>query len=345
MQQDEQKTVTYEYNRMDAVQRSFGPQGYFGLMLAGIDKSKHFLQVDGTDPFFTKFSVAITPPHDFACIGLQTAHVAIDYGDPSSADTKHGEFDFVAGQTAPTSWDVFEGEVRSTEYTYTADYSFDPQSGWVGAQDRYQLPAVTTENRQLTLDPFSILGFLTITLSPGKIDPNIVDRVEVALQYKDSTGWTTSASYTMHASDQPQAWKLRLSDTTQRTYSYTTKCVLKDGTTFNEGPFTSTASAVIVNDAFKGGIDVVVQPALDATKTKTALLELDYQDADAGYNFQTTLLLQPTSMQAQRVHIPVLDRTKNTFSYRIVTVGVNGQQNRGNMVSAQDPVVLVGDTP
>ena len=345
MQQDEQKTVTYEYNRMDAVQRTFGPQGFFGLMLKGIDKSKHFLQVDGTDPFFTKFSVAITPPRDFASIGLQTAHVAIDYGDPSSPDAKHGEFDFTAAQSAPTSWDVFEGQVRSTEYTYTADYSFDPQSGWVGAQDRYQLPAVTTENRQLTLDPFSMLGFLTVNVSPGKIDANLVDRVEVALQYSDSSGWQPSANYIVHPGDQPQAWKLRLSDKAHRTYTYTTKCVLKDGTVFNEGPFTSSASAVIANDAFKGGIDVVVQPALDATKTKTALLELDYQDADAGYSFQTTLLLQPSSPQAQRIHIPVLDRAKNTFSYRIVTVGVNDKQNRGEMVSTQDPVVLVGDMP
>ncbi len=343
--QDEQKTVTYEYNRMDAVQRTFSPQGYFGLMLDKIDKSKHFLQVDGTDPFFSKFSVAITPPHDFAGIGLQTAHVAIDYGDPNSDDAKHGEFDFTAAQTAPTSWDVFEGEVRATEFTYTADYSFDPQSGWVGAQDRYQLPAVTTENRQVTLDPYALLGFLTVTLSPGKIDANSVDRVEVTLHYAEAGGWQTSANYIVHPGDQPQAWKVRLSDKTQRTYTYTTKCVLKDGTSFTSAPVSSTASAIIVNDAFTGGIDVVVQPAIDAAKTKTALLEVEYQDQDAGYAFQTTLLLPPGKLDMQRLHIPLLNRSKSAFGYRIITVGTNGQQHRGDLVSTQDPVVLVGDMP
>jgi hypothetical protein len=343
--QDEQKTVTYEYNRMDAVQRTFSPQGYFGLMLDKIDKTKHFLQVDGTDPFFSKFSVAITPPHDFAGIGLQTAHVAIDYGDPNSDDAKHGEFDFTAAQTAPTTWDVFEGEVRATEFTYTADYSFDPQSGWVGAQDRYQLPAVTTENRQVTLDPYALLGFLTVTLSPGKIDANTVDRVEVSLHYAEAGGWQTSASYIVRPGDQPQAWKVRLSDKAQRTYTYTAKCVLKDGTSFTSAPVSSTASAVIVNDGFAGGIDVVVQPAIDATKTKTALLEVEYHDQDAGYLFQTTLLLPPGKLDVQRLHIPLLDRSKSTFGYRIVTVGTNGQQHRGEMVSTQDPVVLVGDMP
>jgi hypothetical protein len=121
--------------------------------------------------------------------------------------------------------------------------------------------------------------------------------------------------------------------------------VLKDGTTFTSPPAESTANAIIVSDAFAGGIDVVVQPAFDAAKTKTAMLELAYQDADAGYNFQTTLLLPPGNAQALRQRIPILDRAKTTFDYRIITVGTNGQQHRGDMVATQDPVVLVGDTP
>jgi hypothetical protein len=343
--QDEQKTVTYEYNRMDAVQRTYAPQGYFGLMLAKIDKSKHFLQVDGTDTFFRKFTVALTPPHDFASIGLQTAHVALDYGDSSAVDPKHAEFVFDTANTAPTSWDVFQGQVRSTKFTYTADYSFDPESGWIGAQDRYQLPPVTTENRQLTLDPFSMLGFLSVAITPGRIDPGIVDRVEVALQYADPSGWTESDSFIVRGDSKPQIWKLRLADKTQRTYSYTTRCVLKDGTVFTAGPVTSTASGVIINDAFNGGIDVLVQPAFDPTKTKAALIELDYEDSQAGYKFQNTLYLPLGSTQPTRMHIPVFDRAKTEFEYRVTTIGVDGQQYQGDLVTAKGPVVLVGDRP
>jgi hypothetical protein len=343
--QDEQKTVTYEYNRMDAVQRTYAPQGYFGLMLANIDKSKHFLQVDGTDTFFRKFTVALTPPHDFASIGLQTAHVALDYGDSSTADPKHAEFNFDATNVAPTTWNVFEGQVHSTKFTYTADYSFDPESGWVGAQDRYQLPPVTSENRQLTLDPFSTLGFLSVAITPGHIDPNIVDRVEVALQYADPSGWTESDNFIVRSDSKPQVWKLRLSDKTQRTYSYTTRCVLKDGTVFAGTPVTSTASGVIINDAFNGGIDVLVQPAFDLAKTKAALIELDYADSQAGYKFQNTLYLQPGNMQPTRIHIPVLDRAKTAFEYRVTTIGVDDQQYQGDLVTAKGPVVLVGDRP
>ena len=343
--QDELKTVTYEYNRMDAVQRTYAPQGYFTLLLAKIDRSKHFLQVNGTDPFFTRFSVAITPPHDFSTIGLQTAHVAIDYGDAASGQAKHGEFLFDTSHTAPTSWDVFQGQIQTTAFTYTADYAFDPEAGWVGAQDRYQLPAVTTENRALSLDPQATLGFLTIALSPGKIDPVVVDRVEVALQYTGADGWQASETFLVRADSHPQTWKLRLADRTQTAFTYTTRCVLKDGTAFVQPPVTTTARAVLVNDAFTGGIDVLVQPAFDATKTKAALIEIDYADAPAQYRYQNTLYLPPGNMQPTRMHIPVLSPAQSAFSYRITTIGTDGQQHKGNMVTSTDPVVLVGDTP
>jgi len=352
--QDEQKTVTYEYNRMDAVQRTYAPQGYFALLLANLDRSKHFLEVDGTDAFFKKFSVAIAPPHDFAGIGLQTAHVAIDYGDPNAGEPKHGEFVFDATHTAPTSWDVFQGQIQTTQFTYAADYAFDPEAGWNGEQDRVQLPPVQTENRQLTLDPNASLGFLAVTLTPGRIDPVVVDRVEVALQYarmdktdpnKPTVVWQATNTVVFRGDSPPQTWKLRVSDPAQTSYTYSTCTFLKDGTQFSQPPVTTTARAVIVHDAFAGGIDVFVQPAFDASRTKAALIELDYKDAQSQYHYQNTLYLPAASAQPTRLHIPILDRSQNAFSYRISIVGGDDQQRTGAMVSTTNPVVLVGDSP
>jgi len=347
--QDELKTVTYEYNRMDAVQRTYAPQGYFGLLLGNLDKSKHFLEVDGTDPFFNKLSIAISPPKDFTGIGLQTAHVAIDYGDPGSSNVKHGEFVFDPSHNSPTSWDVFQGQIHTTQFTYAVDYSFDPEAGWAAAEDRYQLPPQPTENRQLTLDPYATLGFLSVSITPGHIDPSVVDRVEAVLQYpaQDTTGdgWQTSNTFIVRDAAAPQLWKVRLADKTKRTYTYTTTCVLKDGKTFTQAPVTTTASAIIINDAFSGGIDVLVQPAFDATKTKEALVEVDYEDQTANYHFQNTLYLPPGNMQPTRMHIPVLNPAQNAFAYRITTIGTDGAQHKGALVTSQDPVVLVGDSP
>lgn len=345
VQQDEQKTVTYEYNRMDAVQRSYAPQGYFGLLLNKVDKAKHFLEVDGTDPFFKDFAVTVAPPRDFASIGLQSAHVAIDYGDPAlPAGVKHGEFIFDGSNPTPQVWDVYQGLIHSTEYRYMVDYTFDPESGWVGEHSRYQLDTVTTENRQLTLDPRDTLGFLNVNVVPGHINADLVDRIDVSLQYQSKSGWQNSALLTLRPGGTAQNWKLRLSDKTDNSYSYSTRCTLKDGTVFDTPSVSSTATAIFINDPFEGGLNINVQPALDAARTKLAIVEIAYRDPAHDYNFETSLELTPNA-PPQHVRIPIVDRTQNSFQYRITTISVNNQRAQGDYVSTPDTLVFVGDTP
>lgn len=344
VQQDELKTLTVEYNRMDAVQRTYAPQGYFGLMLSQIDKSKHFLKVDGTDPFFRKFAVTINPPPDFAGIGLLTAHVAIDYGDPDGpTDVKHGEFMFDAANATRQVWQVFEGLIPDTSYRYTVDYRFNPESGWQGEQGYYLLPTMTTENREITLDPHDLLGFLQIAVSPGEIDAEAVDRIEVTLSYTAKSGWSTSTMMTVRAGSAPQFWRLRLADKNDRTYSWRSTCFLKDGSTFKTGPVDSVASALVVSDPFMGALNLVFQPALDPTKTKLAAVELDYQDDAHQYAYSTSFEMTSDASKPTKLHIPLIDPTKTEYRYRTVLVGTRDQQTSGVYVTAKDSFVVVSD--
>ncbi len=347
--QDEQKTVEYEYNRMDAVQRVYAPQGYFGLMLAKADRAKHFLKVDGVDPFFHKFTVNVAPPRDFASIGLQTAHVGIDFGDPARpADTKHGDFVFDAQHATPQDWSVFQGEVASTEYRYTADYGFDPDAGWDGEHDRYELPEVTTENRQLVLDPRDFLGFLQVTLQPGHIDADLVDRIDVALHYGAQNGWTSSATLSFHPGSPAQSWKVRISDRRDNPvtgksafeYRYVITRILKTGQSLVTAETTTTARALIVDDPFLSALNVTVQPVFEAQKTKLAVVELHYDDA-AGYRFQKTLQLA-AGAPAQTVRIPQIDPAVGQFSYRTTLIDAANTRVQSAFVTTADTLVLVG---
>ena len=340
--QDELKTVEYEFNQMNAVQRTYSPQGYFGLLLQGIDQSKHFLKVDGTDPFFNQFAVTVHPPRNFASIGLLVAHVALDYGDPSNqAAVKHGEFSFDPTTQTAQTWAVFQGLIQQTQYNYTADYKFDPESGWVGEQTAYTLPTVTTENRDLNLDPYDFLGFLSISVSADRIDPTLVDRIEVPMQYQAASGWQTSTTIILRPGGAPQFWKLRLADKDARTYTYSTNCYLKDGTLISTSQVSSTASAVIVSDPFVGAINLTLQPAFDPTAYSLAIVELSYQDPAHSYSFQTTVQILPGAATAPKVHIPLIDRTLNSYQYRLTFITTANQQRQGSYITATDPLLIV----
>jgi hypothetical protein len=340
--QDELKTVEYEFNQMNAVQRTYSPQGYFGLLLQGIDQSKHFLKVDGTDPFFNQFAVTVHPPRNFASIGLLVAHVALDYGDPANqAVVKHGEFSFDQTMQSSQTWDVYEGLIQQTQFTYTSDYKFDPESGWVGEQTAYTVPTVTTENRVLNLDPYDFLGFLQVSVSADRVDPSLVDRIEVPMQYQSPSGWQTSTTIIVRPGGVPQFWKLRLADKDARTYTYSTNCYLKDGTLISTPQVSSTASAVIVSDPFVGAINLILQPAFDPTAYSLAIVELSYQDAAHSYSFQTTVQIPPGAAAAPKVHIPLINRTLNSYQYRLTFITTTSQQRQGSYITATDPMLVV----
>jgi hypothetical protein len=340
--QDELKTVEYEFNQMSAVQRTYSPQGYFGLLLQGIDQSKHFLKVDGTDPFFNQFAVTINPPRDFTGIGLLVAHVALDYGDPSNAaGVKHGEFSFDPTTKTAQTWDVFEGLIQTTQFNYTADYKFDPESGWVGEMTDYTLPTVTTENRVLNLDPYDFLGFLQVSVSADRINATLVDRIEVPLQYQAASGWQTSTIIIVRPGNAPQFWKLRLADKDARTYTYSTNCYLKSGTLISTPQATSTASAIIVSDPFVGAINLTLQPAFDPTAYSVAIVELSYQDTANNYSFQTTVQIPSGTTTPPTLSIALINPTLNSYQYRLTFVTTANQQQQGSYITATDPLLVV----
>ena len=74
--QEELKTLTLDYSSSEAVQRTYAPQGFFGLMLADLeDKDSYFVEVDLDDKFFRVFDVTLDAPVDFGRIGLNAAHM------------------------------------------------------------------------------------------------------------------------------------------------------------------------------------------------------------------------------------------------------------------------------
>ena len=161
------------------------------------------------------------------------------------------------------------------------------------------------------------------------------------MQYQAPSGWQTSTTIIVRPGGAPQFWKLRLADKDARTYTYSTNCYLKDGTLISTPPVSSTASAVIVSDPFLGAINLTLQPAFDPTAYTLAIVELSYQDAAHNYTFQTTVQLAPGTAAPPKLRIPLIDRTLNTYQYRLTFITTANQQRQGSYITATDPLLVV----
>ena len=344
IRQEELKTLTLQYTSSEATQRTYAPQGFFGLLVADLEKDSHFVKANLDVPFFRIFDVTLDAPIDFEQIGLNSIHVALDYGNPSDADNhKHGEFVFDSNQQDQQKFSVFMNDSYDTAYKTQVQYHFDPASGWDGEQFSYEYPAQKTEDRSLLLNPFEQLGFLSVEVFPNSIDAGVIESTEVNLHYASPNGWTQEKSFFVTPEAPPQVWKLRLSDPTARDYSYHLVHHLKDGTTRSTESVTTRAAKLPVNDPFEQALEIEFIPLFDSSAVRMVFIDFEYSDPANNYERRERLRLAGDSFEPVSLRISLIDPSLKTFRYRLTFVGNDNRMQREAFVETQETLIPVAE--
>jgi hypothetical protein len=340
IRQEELKTVTLEYHRSEATQRTYAPQGFFGLLTADLEQGNHFVEVDMDAPYFRAFSVVVDAPVDFRAIGLTSAQVALDYGNPAvAADHKHGDFIFDAESPGEKHFESFMNSTYDTQYTYDVQYHFDPMSGWAGERFSYELPAKRTEDRTLLINPFESLGFLDVQVFTNQIDWGVIDSLDVDLRYQSPSGWTHEKTLNFVADTPALSWKVRLSDATARDYTYSVIYHLKDGTKKTSAPQAARASRLPIEDPFIGKLDLEFIPLFDSRKTRLVFVDFEYEDTASNYRREERLQLKGDSLDPVNLKIALMDPAKRAFKYRLTFVGTDNRMTRGSFIETTETLI------
>ena len=160
IKQEELKTATFHYKSQQAVQRNYNPQGFVGLMTKDLDGPGHFIEVDLDNEFFRQMAVTVDAPIEFEKIGLRSAQVALDYGNPADPPThRHKDMVFDAEHKEPQKWEFFFNQRFDTLFAHKVQYHFDPTAGWDGEKFSYELGARRGEDRTLYVNPFDDFRF------------------------------------------------------------------------------------------------------------------------------------------------------------------------------------------
>lgn len=345
--QEERKKIKLVYDRSEATQRTYAPQGFFGVLVADLDRSRHFVEVDLDDPFFRVFQIVVDPPDDFASIGLRSAQVSLDYGDPANpAELKHKDMRFEAapGAAVPSqTMEVFVNSAMDLDYRQQVQYHFATNSGWEGSSFSYDLPAGTTEDRTLVLVPHENIGFLSVEAQASRVDWSVVDSIEVFLSHT-SGGETLSKQLTLTAAKQSDTWKVRTSAPNARDYTWRLVHHLKDGSTRETvGAEPSRASVLPVDDPFPGALNLSFVPLLDATKTRMAFVDITYTDPANNYHREERLTIKPTDTDPIDKQIAVMDLKAKDFTYQVTLVGTNNAMTKLPPVTGADDLIAVAE--
>jgi hypothetical protein len=343
LKQIEDKTISFKFNRAEAVRRTYAPQGFFGLLTQDLSKQGHFFEVDGDDPFFREFKVSVESPFDKQRIGLTSAHIKLDYGKPQETSPKHK--DFIIDATSPEKqlWTV-KMIPGINQYKYQVQYHFSPDTQWEGEKLSYDLPAILTEDRTLMIHPFDQLGFLELEISPALIDWSVVSNVEVNLQYQDSAGWKKKKTILFtETTNEVKFWKLRLTQPESKSYAYAVKYQLKDGNKRSIEVKNTEATKLAIPNPFYL-IDIEFIPLFEIGTVQTIFIDLEYDDPANAYKVQKRIKIEGTKSDSVNLKLNIIDDTKREFRYRLTIIGTNNSMLRKFFIKTVETLIGISLT-
>ena len=337
--QEELKKLDVVYDRADAVQRTYAPQGYFSLLAGELNDPRYFVEVDLDDPFFRSFPIDVRCRTDYDAIGLTSVNVALRYGRDSDPGGPKA-VDFIFDRATPTE-QRFEPAMNATldtTFHYRIEYNFTGGSGWQGKDTTYVVEG-DTEDRTLEVDPFRHLGFLDVAIGPGDIDARVVTASDVHLRYEGPDGWVRTDVIPVRPGQAPQHWRLRSSDREVRQFGYQVVHTLTDGSTVTSEPITTEASTVLIPDPFPGLLSIDFVPMWDAAAIRAVFVDVTYDDRALGYRRDERYELPGTQTASVRVPIALRDPEMRTFSCRATFVGTDNSSMQIAFTDRTDTLV------
>jgi len=344
IEQIEDKTVTLQYNRQSAEQRSYSPQNLIGLLAEDLDGPPHFIEVDLDSPFFRQLDIQVEAPAVFDQIGLMKADVAIEYGRASDpVGVKHHDISFRPAGSREEKASFFLNPKRDLNYSLAVQYHFNPLSGWDGEKLSYDLPVVSSLDRTLLVNPFRDFGFHEIRVVPGEIDPDMIDSTDVMLRYEHAGRWSRDKIITVTPGGPPQSWKLRLTDPERRAFTYRLIHRLRDGTTSETDPVSSEIPLVTVNDPFDDPLIIEFYPNYDPSALRMLLIDLSYQDRGSARKRTQQIKFLPTDLDSRRIRIARYDATQGKYSVQVTLLGIDNSVQRLPPVDLEQTTVFIGE--
>lgn len=345
IRQEERKTLTFRYNRAEAVRRTYAPQGFFGLLLKDQgDKSKYFKEIDLDDPFFREFKVEASIPIDFARIGLSSGQVALDYGNPADPlNHKHGDFVFTSNDPGPKEFRVFMNETRDIDYAVSTQYHFDPQSGWTGDRFSYEIPPSRTQDRTLFVNPYEHVEFREIPIVPGDIDWQVLSSIEVRLQAEGYSTPEPHTTFILQENSAPQSWKLRGTRPAPPNRRVTVGLThnLKDGTSQTTPSVEIDVPSVVVHDPFVDALRLEFIPLFNPTNVQRVFIDVEYKDTTNAYERSERLEVPGTQTNPAKLRIALRDKDHRRYRFRLTFVGTNSGFDQRAWVETEEQLIPV----
>ena len=343
IEQVEDKTIVLRYNRQDAVQRVYAPQGLIGLLAGDLEGPPNFINIDLDAAFFRKIEIDVDAPVDFGRVGLLAADLELEYGDPREpAELKRKDLRFERGGGTEAHHAFFLNEDLDLDYRAKLQYHFDPLSGWEGSRLSYDSAGRDHARPNAVGQSLRPLRLPGDHGDPGRPRPrhDPAHRGHAALRRRhleqgddaDRPAGFAAADLAAAARRPGAARLLRRAAPPPRGRLGARRSA--GGAAGDHGD----GERSVRRPADRG-----VLPELRPTGIELLIVDVTYEDRANEYVREERLEFRGSALQSQRLRIARYDSSRKEFSFRLTKLAQDHSVKRLLPVDSSETIVFLGE--
>ena len=357
IEQEELKERDFEYSMQAAVAREAAPQGLFSTFVSGLDLNRAIKRVKLDDDFFKRINATFTLGADLAAEKIAAVTVNVEYPGvrgPGEEPTQVGGFAFTPTDSTPKNFQTWLNEHKDLRYRYKIEVEFASDSQWVGNELHFESDWQVTTSPSVLIDPFEALDRLDLEVALGSIDTSQIQQMQVELAYDDpAIGFEAQKTMVMKPGDPSQHWKLRLGETTTKSYRQRVTYFLPNNVRYQTDwetsePLTTEAGTLVINDPYHGRLDMRLVPLLDPSQIVEANVDLLYHEDSTGFETRRLVTIPGGAggpLAGQSIVIPTLSGEPVGVTATVTIVRTDGSVFEGEptKIPADQRVIIVSD--
>jgi hypothetical protein len=344
---EELKTRVFEYSEQAAVARTAAPQGLFSTVVRGFDLDQAIIEVDLNDSFFQQVNSTVSISDNFAVAGLTIVGVNLEYPGTLPAGvqpSQTGGFTFKPGDLSPKKFTAWLNQNKDLSYRYQMDSHFKADAPWAGKDDHIVSDWIVTRAPELTLDPMDAIALFDVEITVGNISSGLVTQAQVDVWYQDpNDGFINKQSFLLKPGDPSTHWRLRLTATEQLAYQYRVTYFFADNLQYQTSWITTDSRTIVVNDPFRGNLNLRLVPLMDAGSLIEADVDVAYSEADTGYTRHLHQTFMPDNLKSQVLSVPTLDTVPAPYTATTTVIRTDGSTFTSQPITSSASAFVVSD--
>lgn len=307
------------------------------------EAKKRIVAADLSDPFFQILDVSVQVTADFENDPIAAIKVFLDYDQTDEATgmrkTESQEYMFTTGKEVYRFQTVMG---KAKDGTPKDSYSYRSEIIYKAAAQPQQTPAKITRDRALIIG-YNQLSCVRVQAALGAVPTDVVQKIQAHFQYPNLNLPSAQKDVFLGPDHPSDSWFTYTNGNPSVDYQVQLTYLLNGGQQLKQPVQTANSSTFIINSPFSDNLRITFAPQGQFPPIASILLSVRYEDKEHNYIQEMTHTF--TSLADSWLWtVPILDRTKRSFQYRVMVTNTDGTSNQGNWVTATDTTLLIGQT-